>query len=189
MTKFLEIFGSLEAAERGVDLLRQKVTAAGFKDIHLNAVVWGQTILPSEEIIPQEEIEEILIDIGFTSTTSYVWIHHVTLNFPTNTYNDAKEKYFEYAAEFSKEMDLPYFPNVTMGWDSSPRTKQSESFRKLKYPYTGIIVDNTPANFKTEPRTVESTVIVDTGPHPDSHAAAGSSRWPVLASAPIVFSG
>lgn len=148
ISKFMEIFGSLEATEKGVDQFRQKVIAAGFKDLHLNAVVWGQTILPSEKIIPEEEIEKLLTGIGFTSTTSYVWIHHVTPEFPTHSYNDVKTKYFAYADKFSKEMSLPYFPNITMGWDSSPRTNQEESFRKLEYPYMGIITDNTPANFE-----------------------------------------
>ncbi len=148
LTKFIAIFGSLEATAGGVEQFRQKVKAAGFKDLHLNGVVWGKTILPSEEIIPPEEIEETLTRIGFTSTSSYVWIHHVTTDFPTHSYNDIKEQYFKYAEEFSEEMDLPYFPNVSMGWDSSPRTNQEEPFWNLKYPYTGIIVDNTPENFR-----------------------------------------
>ncbi|MCP4309703.1 MAG: hypothetical protein GY790_00440 [Bacteroidetes bacterium] len=148
ISKFIAIFGSMDATKKGVDQFRQKVKVAGFKDLHLNAVVWGETILPSEEIIPQEELEEILTGAGFTSTTSYVWIHHVDPEFPTHTYNDIKEKYFDYADSFSKEMSLPYYPNITMGWDSSPRTNQDEPFRKLTYPYTGIISDNTPANFQ-----------------------------------------
>ncbi len=173
LTRFLEIFGSLEATARGVELFRTKVKAAGFKDLHLNAVIWGRTILPSEEIIPQEEIEGILTGIGFTSTTSYVWIHHVTPDFPTHAYNDVKKRYFDYAAKFSCEMDLPYYPNVTMGWDSSPRTNQEESFRKLKYPYTGIIVDNTPENFKNA--LLDMKAFLDS--HPESQNTFIINCW------------
>jgi len=87
ISKFLATFETVEAAEEGVKMFRQKVIAAGFKDLHLNAVVWGRTILPSEEVLPQEETAELLETIGFTSTTSYVWIHHVEPEFPTQQYN------------------------------------------------------------------------------------------------------
>lgn len=164
LSKFLATFESVEAAVKSVNLFRQKVKAIGFKDLHLNAVVWGQAILPSEEVIPAEELEVLLKRIGFTSTTSYVWIHHVDPNFPTQHYNSVKEKYFDYASAFDAEMELPYFPNMTMGWDSSPRTRQDKPFRKLGYPYTGIIVDNTPENFKI--------ALQDMKNHLENHPAA-----------------
>ncbi len=40
--------------------------------------------------------------------------------------------------------DLPYFPNVTMGWDSSPRTVQSDVFINAGYPFTPTLSGNTP---------------------------------------------
>ena len=47
-----------------------------------------------------------------------------------------------------REYDIPYFPNVTMGWDSSPRTIQSEIWEPVGYPYSNMISDNTPENFR-----------------------------------------
>jgi hypothetical protein len=46
-----------------------------------------------------------------------------------------------------RDYDVPYFPNVTMGWDSSPRTIQSEVWEPIGYPYTNIISKNTPQAF------------------------------------------
>jgi hypothetical protein len=43
---------------------------------------------------------------------------------------------------------LPYFPNVTMGWDSSPRTLQSETFTNAGYPFMPMLSGNSPAAFK-----------------------------------------
>jgi len=148
MNRFIENFGSLEDCKQGVSRFREKVKSAGFPDLHMNAVVWGQTILPSEEVIPQAQVEGLLTEIGFTSTTSYVWIHHVQPDFPTHPYTDAKEKYFDYAAQFTSSMGLPYYPNISMGWDSSPRTKQDEAWKHWRYPYTGILSDNSPENFQ-----------------------------------------
>lgn len=35
-----------------------------------------------------------------------------------------------------------------MGWDSSPRTVQSDIHANLGYPFTPILVDNTPEQFR-----------------------------------------
>ena len=43
---------------------------------------------------------------------------------------------------------MPYFPNVTMGWDSSPRAAQEDAFGDFGYPFTNTIGGNTPARFR-----------------------------------------
>ena len=148
LTKFMESFGSVEATAEGVESFRRKVRKAGFADLHLNAVVWGNIQLPSGERVEENELGALLEQIGFSSTSSYVWIHHVKPAFPTQLYNDMEKKYFDYAEQFSHKMQLPYFPNVTMGWDSSPRADQKSEFKELGYPFIGVVVDNTPNNFK-----------------------------------------
>jgi hypothetical protein len=35
-----------------------------------------------------------------------------------------------------------------MGWDSSPRTVQSDMFENIGYPFTPVITGNTPEAFK-----------------------------------------
>ncbi len=45
-------------------------------------------------------------------------------------------------------IELPYYPNVPMGWDSSPRIKQSINFSQLGSPFLGLLSENTPENFK-----------------------------------------
>ena len=49
---------------------------------------------------------------------------------------------------------LPYYPNVTVGWDSSPRTVQSDAFDNLGYPYTPILSGNSPREFEIALRAV-----------------------------------
>jgi hypothetical protein len=44
---------------------------------------------------------------------------------------------------------VPYHPNVTMGWDPSPRTVQSDRFVNLGYPFMARISGNTPEAFRT----------------------------------------
>jgi len=42
---------------------------------------------------------------------------------------------------------VPYFPNVTVGWDSSPRADQSQEFGNFGYPFTNTIGANDPERF------------------------------------------
>ena len=48
------------------------------------------------------------------------------------------------ATRFAGSIDLPYYPNVTMGWDSSPRANQKDRFADHGYPFMGKIANNTP---------------------------------------------
>lgn len=147
LSKFIEIFGTLEGAAKGLDDFRKKTKAAGFSDLNINAVVWGQTILPGE-IITKDPVE-IVEKLGFNSFTSYVWIHHVALNsFPANAYDSVKSSYFKYAEDAATKFKIPYYPNVSMGWDASPRTNQATQFDASDYPYMPVITGNTPLAFK-----------------------------------------
>jgi hypothetical protein len=53
----------------------------------------------------------------------------------------------EYWEKAEKRFPLPYFPNVTMGWDSSPRTVQSDKYLNVGYPFMATMKDNTPERF------------------------------------------
>ena len=63
-------------------------------------------------------------------------------------YDFVRDRYFEYWSEAEKRFGVPYFPNVTMGWDSSPRAAQEDTFGDFGYPFTNTIGGNTPARFR-----------------------------------------
>ncbi|MBI2437987.1 MAG: glycoside hydrolase family 99-like domain-containing protein [Lentisphaerae bacterium] len=145
--KFVASFGSLPDARAALDAFRRKTTAAGFPGLHLNAVAWGRPILPGEStpVDPARVVREL----GFDSVTSYVWVHHVGLNAsPYTPYTAARDDYLAYWAKARATFDVPYFPNVTMGWDSSPRTEQDDVWEPVGYPFTNILSGNTPAQFR-----------------------------------------
>ena len=93
---------------------------------------------------------QVLKEIGFDSVTSYVWIHeHALDSYPTMEYADYRkicEQDFVRLTE--KFKGIPYYPNVTCGWDSSPRTVQSEKYGDLGYPFARVLVNNTPQEFE-----------------------------------------
>ncbi len=148
LNKLLENFGSVEATRAALDKFRAKAKAAGLPGLHLNAVVWGQPILPAEKT--PADVAKLVRELGFDSVTSYVWIHHVPLPQQQTDYNYVRDAYFKYWNEAEKEYDVPYIPNVTMGWDPSPRCNQSDKFGNFGYPFMNTICSNTPERFKEE---------------------------------------
>lgn len=144
--KFVENFGSVKAAHEAMDYLRKKAIAAGLKGVHWNVVSWGRPILPVET--PPENYRELINQLGFDSATSYVWIHHAALPDVQTDYNKVKDEYFKYWDNDAKEYGVPYFPNVTMGWDPSPRCDIKDQWGDYGYPFTYTIGNNTPKNFK-----------------------------------------
>jgi len=146
LTTLLDGFGSVEATRKALDGFRAKAVAAGLPGLHLNAVVWGRAILPGER--KPVDAAQLVKDLGFDSVTSYVWIHHVGLPSQQTDYNEVRDSYFRYWNEAERKFSVPYFPNVTMGWDSSPRAHQDDEFGNFGYPFTNTISGNTPERFQ-----------------------------------------
>jgi hypothetical protein len=145
---FLESFGGDRAlAAEALERFRGKVRAAGFPDLHLNVVLFG--------LGGPEMARKLRLD----STTSYVWIHHWALpDFPATDYGRAADAYFHSLdhggaanglEKPASSLPVPYHPNVSMGWDASPRCDpQADWMNKRGYPYGAVIVNNTPERFR-----------------------------------------
>jgi hypothetical protein len=137
----------VENTKRVLDDFRERVRKAGLGEVHLNGVVLYNQILAGEQ--QMNDFKNTLTKCGFNSITPYVWVHlKEMLEFPLVSYTGYKEKCFQKMHEISIENKLPFLPNVTMGWDSSPRTVQSEVYDNLGYPFTPILDGNTPDEFK-----------------------------------------
>ena len=147
LSKLLANFGSVPATRAALDTFRAKARAAGLPGLHLNAVVWGQTILPAEKTVADPA--KLVRDLGFDSVTSYVWIHHVALPKLATDYDFVRDQYFTYWTRAATNFDVPYIPNVTMGWDPSPRADQAQAYGNFGYPFMNTITENSPENFRT----------------------------------------
>lgn len=145
---FINGFGSLEEARNAMDYLRDLAIKNGFAGVHWNLVAWGNPILPGEKVPTNYNI--LVKVLGFDSITSYVWIHHVKKPHLQTDYNYVFAEYMKHWDKMNNDFNIPYFPNMTIGWDSSPRCAIDCEWRSdFGYPYTNIIVNNTPENFKS----------------------------------------
>lgn len=147
LDKLIDSFGSLTDTRKALDDFRNRTMNAGLGEIHLNAVVWSETILPGEKAIAN--VDDVLDVLGFDSATSYVWMHHNEMNsFPAMDYAEFRDISIRDWEKFKSDRKIPYFPNVSVGWDSSPRTIQSDKFDKLGYPYISVLENNSPKEFQ-----------------------------------------
>ncbi|WP_432970452.1 glycosyltransferase WbsX family protein [Dactylosporangium sp. CA-233914] len=138
--------GGVDGARVALDGLRQRAVRAGYRGIHLNAITRERPVLPQDGVAADEVT--LVRRLGFDSVTSYVWVHHHALPTLLTPYADVLAEAEKGWETFTARHDVPYFPNVTVGWDSSPRTVQSDRFNPgLGYPHTNIIADATPEQF------------------------------------------
>ena len=74
--------------------------------------------------------------------------------FPRLDYDFLADYYIDVAGKAMKTLPAPYYPVVTMGWDSSPRCVQSETYDRGPYPWMAVM-EPTPEKFG---RAIEQTI-------------------------------
>jgi hypothetical protein len=159
VTKFVECFGSLEATKSAMERMNEKAVKAGLKGVHWNLVAWGNPILPVENA--PSNTTELIKALGFNSATSYVWIHHTQLPETQTDYNWVRYRYFEHWEKAKAEYGVPYFPNVSMGWDPTPRCDLKSEWANVGYPFMNTIGNNTPENFKIALQMTKDKLLSD----------------------------
>ena len=152
---FIHSFGSVEATVAEMEKLNRKAIQAGLKGVHWNLVAWSLPVLPGENTPINNG--EVIKQLGFNSATSYVWVHHSGIE----KYNDVRDNYMNHWDNAKKQFNVPYYPNVTMGWDPTPRTNQDMPWQVGGYPYTSVMTDNTPENFKTALQMTKDKLLAD----------------------------
>lgn len=149
LASLVQGLGGIEAAADALEWLRREAVKAGFPGIHLDAVVWGFGVLP--EAVEITDPGEVIERLGFASATSYVWVHHADLtgyDFPCGDAARLSDDAFAEYERYARALPVPFHPNVTVGWDSSPRTRQDVAFTQGGYPW-GPVFDLTPDEFES----------------------------------------
>jgi hypothetical protein len=158
--RFVQGLGGLAQAANALDKMRERARAIGFPNIHVNCVTWGVKLLPGQSEVAN--LPDLLDRLQVDSTTSYVWIHHAEFSKTfTTEYRDIQNQYEIYRASATKALGRIYFPNVTVGWDSTPRTCQTDNYRLGDYPYTSVVVDNTPQAFRAALESAKSFALAN----------------------------
>jgi len=103
----IKSFGSVEETREAIDYFREETKEAGFPDLHLQLIVFES---------PNQQLRQKLETLGMNSITKYNWGGpHPEDYIQWGTESMERRKQWDEAAE------IPYFPNVSIGWDDSPR--------------------------------------------------------------------
>lgn len=142
LQQLMERMGGAEVLKAALARFRQKTRSAGFPDLHLNAVAFGVAGL--------EHLRELLPVLNVKSVTNYTWAHYYNFpTFPASDYRAAMEHAPDYWSHARDLFGVPYHLDVSIGWDPSPRTCQSDHFQAAGYPFTPILTGNTPQLFQS----------------------------------------
>jgi hypothetical protein len=172
---FMAGLGGLAETCRALDVFRQEAARMGFPRIHLNLINWKNRLLEKDAELP---VTPALVNqLGFDSVGSYAWVHHFRdYTFPETDYLRVLDRNAEHWAKETGEQSIPYFPNVSMGWDSSPRTIASDVYESRGYPAMPVFKNSTPANFKAA--LLRAKALVDEARFPVKHLSINAwNEW------------
>ena len=136
---FIRTFGTTQECKKGLEEFRRKTVEAGFKGLHFQAVNWkGHTYnwLNDGDDCKGMTVYELYDYLGFDSVTNYNWFSCVD---PDGDYAQQTDAYIENLEEETKLMNVPFYPNISVGWDNNVR------FNKF---IPGVVKNNTPENFR-----------------------------------------
>ena len=103
----IKSLGTVEETRKAIDYFREETRKAGFPDLHLQLIVFES---------PNQKLQQNLEALGVNSVTKYNWGGpHPEDYIQWGTESMKRRKQWEETAT------IPYFPNVSIGWDDSPR--------------------------------------------------------------------
>jgi len=129
--------GGMEQTRKALDYFRDKTCAAGYKGLHIQAILWA-SIPATMSLVPGDKTpaqSNTIKSLGIDSLTSYQWCHYIN---PCGSYKEWAERAMNQWDKWSLEFPVPYYPHVSIGWDTNPRFKE---FMK------DMITDSTPKKF------------------------------------------
>ena len=145
---FIESHGIL-GAKALLDEFRDKTRKAGLGEMHINVIdsFQGKNIFNQELDIRM--IQHILKTLSIDSVGFHGWGRPNPLAGLTVEYDELLPYNLERFDKAGRAYGYKIIPSVTVGWDSSPRTVQSDKYDlSVGYPFTQIVVNNTPKSFQ-----------------------------------------
>lgn len=128
--------GGFEATADALNWFTEETKKAGFPGLDLQLTTWAPNLdysgLDGNKTF--EPGNDFVNKLGFDSMTHYQFAH---FNWMDAEYSDIVKNAIKEWHKLDKEFDVPYYPHVSIGWDNSPRTRESAVSR-----------NNTPEEFQ-----------------------------------------
>ena len=122
--------GDLKNTAECLQRFRKKCVDAGFPGLELQVAQRGsrRRLGKSGTVVDSDETERFRLNsakaLGFDSMTNYQFVHVVDVKADyAKVAADAAEEY----GKFSERYGIPYYPHVSLGWDTNPRYNEFQS--------------------------------------------------------------
>lgn len=143
INKLIAGFGGVAETKSILDDFRQRVAKAGLGRLRLDCEIRNVAGYATNNT---EEFNKTIRACGIDGVISYGWPHGDS--FPERRYEDfAKDGQDDYVRN-AQLSDVPVSITVSTGWDSSPRTVQSEVYDNLGFPFCMVTTGNTAKAFE-----------------------------------------
>lgn len=151
----IEGLGGIEETKDALAWFRSEVKKAGFPDLELQFTMWVLNMrdysgVDSDKL--ENTDDAFLKGLGFNSSSHYQFCHYLDMN---DDYPHIVEQAVAEWRRLEKDFTMPYYPHVSIGWDNSPRMKES-----------AVVRDNTPENFEYALRKAKEYVDARPRLHP-----------------------
>jgi hypothetical protein len=155
--------GGADATRDAIDWFRAESVKAGLPGLHLQLTYWGEWALKQSgaDGVKIATGNDLVKQLGFDSMSHYQFCHFTNID---RDYNLIMVDVVNEWARLSKDYTIPYFPHISIGWDTNPRFKE---FRE------GIIKNNTPENVRQA--LEQAKAYVDA--HPDQPPLITINSW------------
>ena len=120
INKFVQDCGGVEKAGEALDFFREAAVKAGFPGLHVQVIGFGGNESPHmlwEHVREGKDNSELATSLGINSVTKYNWGQAEGLE----DYILWGEEAIVRRQNWDRALDIPYFPNVSIGWDDTPR--------------------------------------------------------------------
>ena len=130
--------GGIPETRQALEDFRSKVAAAGFPGLHLQLTIWSENTVDLSGVDRGRtgSTKDIVPLLGFDSISHYQFVHFVDCFRP---YPEILEDVQREWDRIDRDYNVPYFPHVSIGWDSNPRFPLRPS---------PAMLENTPENVK-----------------------------------------
>ncbi|GAA4442229.1 glycoside hydrolase family 99-like domain-containing protein [Ravibacter arvi] len=147
-----ELFFSIFETKKFIDQLGGPArTKEIFENIDRLLAEHGLPKMHWSGMVPNTEVAQMAEKAGFKSTSKYN-ISSSNKMSPdlTVNYSDLIDEHTSFWKSITADTRLPHMPVVTMGWDPTPRCRLDVPwpFKKIEYPYTQVVIGNTPEKFR-----------------------------------------
>ncbi len=134
LQNLLRGLGGAERTRAALSWFRDECVKSGLPGLHVQLTKWGKHTYNLSGVDGERAATtaEAVAAVGFDSLTHYQFVHFTNVE---RTYADILPDVLAEWEANSQQFSVPYFPHVSVGWDSNPRWK---ALRPL------ILRENTP---------------------------------------------